>query len=85
MNDEMPIELRIPNHLTIKTYSSHHYYDSVTMRMSVREDAHTWLYERLGHVPEMYLTGDQDGNWYYAMALSPEDAVIAVEFRLTWS
>jgi hypothetical protein len=80
------IEIKLQQHMLIQYFDSPDDGTEVAIVVSkLKPEIEEWLKERLDRNLEAYLTGDDAGNWYYAISFKPEENTIAVEFKIRWS
>jgi hypothetical protein len=80
------IEVKLADHMLDKTFRSDSGGREVAILVStLKPEIVEWLAKRLNRRVENYWTGDEHGNWYYAIEFRPEESTIAVEFKITWS
>jgi hypothetical protein len=80
------IEVKVAEHLLDKSFDSvPGGFEVVIVKWPLKPEVEEWLTERLERRVESYLTGDEDGNWYYAINFRLEESTTAVEFKIRWS
>lgn len=80
------IEVKVAEHLIDKSYGSiPGGFEVAIVQWTLKTEVEEWLKDRIDRPVEIYLTGDEDGNWFNAINFKPEESTIAVEFKIRWS